>query len=388
MYQSFTSKFSKEHRSRCERCPRGLNRHVVDNLERIRKDIYCAVEFRKKENTSEAEKISLLKSDLNNILRHVFGDHSNCPTYIKHHCKDDQNYVPALEECNTFEKMSSIMRQLMYCAKDLIQGESNNAAEHYNSIVAKFVGGKRVNFSLSNSYKYKANAAAVQYNTKSALTAFYNAKFNQNPPDLARKLEVKRLQKTDRAKEIRKILKQNKVIRVPFCRVKENGPGPGYGDRCQRPDLSDEDFQNERRIHFEKLAKHHENKISVEANTRDKQKCNLWNEIVPKVVLSQDFGPICKAKALAVHVKQLTQRKHIETKTKRHHNESQPVAMQQLGKEQNISIRACGLYIDDEFNFLATSPAGMVNDSDMIVEIQCPLTITNMDPNDVNVLGK
>lgn len=371
-------------------CPRGLNRHVVDNLERIRKDIYCAVEFRKKEKTSEAEKISLLKSDLNNILHHVFGDHSNCPTYIKSHCTDDRNYVPALEECNTFEKMSSIMRQLMYCAKDLIQGETNNAAEHYNSIVAKFVGGKRVNFSLSNSYKYRANAAAVQYNTKKALSAFYNAKFNQNPPELAGKLEMKRLQKTDRAKERRKILKQNKVIRVPFCRVKGNGPGlgPGYGPDSQKPDLSDENFQNEKQIHFEKLAKHHKNRISVEANTRDKQKCKLWNEIVPKLVLSQDFGSICKARALAVHVKQLTQRKAVETKTKRHHNESQPVAMQQLGKEQNISFRACGLYIDDEFIFLAASPTGMVNDSDMIVEIRCPLAITNMDPNDVNVLGK
>lgn len=49
-------------------CPRGLNKHVVDNLERIRKDVCSAVQFRKKENTSEDEKISLLKSDLNNVL--------------------------------------------------------------------------------------------------------------------------------------------------------------------------------------------------------------------------------------------------------------------------------------------------------------------------------
>lgn len=370
-------------------CPRGLNKHVVENLERIRKDIHCAVEFRKRENTTENEKISLLKSDLNNILHHVFGDHSNCPVYIKQYCKDDdRNYVPALEECNTFEKMSSTMRQLMYCAKDLIQGESNNIAEHYNSIVAKFVGGKRVNFSLSNSYKYRANAAAVQYNSRTALSSFYNANFDINPPELARKLEYKRLHKSNRAKERRAEMKRNKIFRTPFCRMKGNGPGPGYGVHCQRPDMSEEDFQNEKRILLEKLEQHHKNRISVEENTRDKRKCNLWNAIVPKMILSNDFGSICKARAFPPHVKELTQRKPVETKAIRHQNESQSVAITQIAKQESLSIRGCGLCIDDECIFLAASPTGIVIDSDMIVEIQCPLAIFNKDPNDVSVLGK
>lgn len=370
-------------------CPRGLNKHVVQNLERIRKDIHCAVDFRKNETTSEDQKISLLKSDLNNILHHVFGDHSNCPDYIKHHCKhDDQNFVPALEECNTFEKMSSAMRHLMYCAKDLIQGESNNVAEHYNSIVAKFVGGKRVNFSLSNAYKYKANVAAVQYNSKAAVTAFYKANFDVNPPELTRKLEFKRLHKSNRAKERRTIMKQNKIFRIPFCRTKESGPGAGYGAHCQRPDLSEENFQNEKRILLEKLEQHQKNRVSVEEDTRDKQKCNLWNSIVPKIILSKDFGTICKARAFPSHVKELTQRKPVQTKAARHQNESQSVAMVQLAKQENLSIRSSGLYIDDECIFLAASPTGIVIDSEMIVEIQCPIAIFSKDPNDKSVLGK
>lgn len=381
--------FRKSIENSVKGCPRGLNKHVMDNLERIRKDIHCAVEFRKKENTTESQKISLLKSDLNNILHHVFGDHSNCPEYIKQYCKDDdRNYVPALEECNTFEKMSSSMRQLTYCAKDLIEGESNNIAEHYNSIVAKLVGGKRVNFSLSNAYKYRANAAAVQYNSRTAVTAFYKTKFGINPPELARKLELKRLHKSSRAKERRTIMKQNKIFRTPFCRNKESGPGPGYGVRCQRPDMSDENFKNEKRILLEKLGQHQKNRITVEESTRDKQKCSLWNAIVPKIILSRDFGSICKARAFVSHVKELTQRKPVETKAIRHQNESQPVAILQLAKQENLSIRECGLYIDQECIFLAASPTGIVIDSDMIVEIQCPLAIFNKDPNDMKVLGK
>lgn len=379
--------FRKNIEAAVKGCVRGLNRHVVDNLERIRKDVCSAVQFRKMEDTTHDEKISLLKSDLNNVLHHVFGDHANCPTYIHAHCKnDDRNYVPALEQCGTFEKMSSAMRQLMYCAKDLIEGETNNPAEHFNSIVAKFVGGKRVNFSLSNAYKFKANAAAVQHNTRTALSTFYNYKFKKYPPNLARKLELRRLYKTDRAKERRKIMKKNKIIRTPFCRIKQSGTG--YGPGSQRPDLSAEDFENEKKIHFEKLTKYHQDRIAIEEQTRSKERCNIWNEIVPKIILSEYFGPICKARTFAVHVKTLTSRKSVETKALRHQRESRPIALQQLMKEQNIQIRESGLHIDDVHMFLAASPTGIVIDSDMIVEIRCPLVITNMDPNDPDVLGK
>lgn len=367
-------------------CPRGLNKHVVDNLERIRKDIHSAIQYRKRGNTSPDETISLLKSDLSNILRHVFGDHSNCPSYIKSFCKDDRNYIPALEQCNTYEKMSTVMRKLMYCAKDLIKGETNNPAEHFNSIVAKFVGGKRVNFSLSDSYGYKAKIAAVQFNTKTALSSFYKTKFNKDAPLLARKIEQKRLRQAEQGKERRRIMKQNKIIRTPFCRVKDLGSG--YGPNAQTADMSAEDFENEKTIHLEKMENHQANKILIEEQTRNKQQSNVWNEIVPKILLSRDFGNICKAKSLSLWVKEKTQRHFFETKSTKHQKESQPVALQQLGAEQNLNVRAIGLVIDKEHNYLAASPTGTVSDNDMVIEIQCPLAITNMDPNDPNVLGE
>lgn len=368
-------------------CSRGLNRHVTDSMERIRKDICCAIQFRKKQNTNEDEKVSLLKSDLQNILHHVFGDHANCPSYIKAFCRDEEDFVPSLKACNTFEKMSAAVRQLMYSAKDLILGESNNVAEQYNSIVAKFVGGKRVNFSLSNSYTYKANASVVQFNTGTPVTALYQTIFKKNPPALVRKIELKRLRKTNTAKERRKTRKENKIVSVPFSRKKQTGPG--YGPNCQRPDLSPEDFEIEKEIFLEKLNQYHADRKTNEPITREKNKSTLWNEIAGKVILSKNFGLICKGRAFTSHVKELTQKQRGETKAMKHQNQSLSVAIQQLAKEQDIGIRECGMYIDDEHKFLATSPSGMVSagDTDMIVHVLCPFAITNMDPNDTAVLG-
>lgn len=147
-------------------CPRGTKKHVESSLERIRKGIACAVKYRNNEETDENKKVSLLKSDMSNVIHHVFGDHKNCPSYIKEFCKEEENLIPALIESGSYEKLSIPIRKLAYCAEDLLLGESNNIAEHYNSIVAKFVGGKRVNFAFPNSIYYKAHAAAVQFNTK------------------------------------------------------------------------------------------------------------------------------------------------------------------------------------------------------------------------------
>lgn len=203
-------------------CPRGLRTHVIKSMGRIIKDINSATEYRSKENKTNEEKVALLKSDINNVIHHVFGDHQNCPSYIEDKCNElDENYIPALQSSGTYEKLDQPTRRLMYCASDLLLGYTNNPAEHYNSIVAMFIGGKRVNFSLSNSYDYQANAATVQFNEKAPLKALYRHKFSSNPPFLATKIQVKRLRKTEQDKDRRKIRKQNKIYPKKFCRQKE-----------------------------------------------------------------------------------------------------------------------------------------------------------------------
>lgn len=367
-------------------CPRGLNKVVCNNLERIRKDVCCAVEYRKKENTTEAVKIASLKSDLNNIFNHVFGDHAKCPAYIKKSCKDTKNYIPALTACGTLEKMSKIMRKLTYCAKDLLKGETNNVAEHYNSIVAKLVGGKRINFSLSNAYQFKANAAAVQHNTLTSLSTFYRTKFKRRPSPLARKIELRRLQKCRRERDRRRRLKENKVYRKRFRSAKESGSG--YGENCQTTDLSPENLENEKEVYKEKLAANQRNRISIEENTRDKHESDLWQQMERMVLMSSNFGSICKARKLDGHVKKLLKCTSAETKSIRHERESEPMALMQLATQEKIIIQSCGLLIDEEDMCLAASPTGIVDAEHMIIMIKSPSAIFNMDPLDASVLGK
>ncbi|KAJ6647984.1 hypothetical protein Bhyg_03209 [Pseudolycoriella hygida] len=72
----------------------------------------------------------------------------------------------------------------------------------------------------------------------------------------------------------------------------------------------------------------------------------------------------------------------------KHNNESQSIALQQLAKEHQLFIRECGLYIDSENMCLAASPAGITEDGNMIIEIQCPIAITSKDPTEPSNLLK
>lgn len=46
----------------------------------------------------------------------------------------------------------------------MLQLENSNIVEQFNGIVAKYIGGKRINFSLGKSYKIRMNAAVIQHN--------------------------------------------------------------------------------------------------------------------------------------------------------------------------------------------------------------------------------
>jgi len=59
----------------------------------------------------------------------------------------------------------SILRRVVDNAVSLILDFTNNACEQFNSIINKFIAGKRINCSLKQSYNTRIQAAIISYNT-------------------------------------------------------------------------------------------------------------------------------------------------------------------------------------------------------------------------------
>jgi len=70
---------------------------------------------------------------------------------FRYFCKVDstsKNYVPEMEACSLWKDIIAAKNLVAFHADSLIHNLNNNFVESYNSIVEKFVGGERVNYSL------------------------------------------------------------------------------------------------------------------------------------------------------------------------------------------------------------------------------------------------
>lgn len=122
----------------------------MENLKRLRTSILMATQYRiKEESTDFMGKVSALSGDLRNVPSHVFGVHKQCSAlgYYKRSWKDkEKNLIPEMVDCGLYQDIETCLHRLIYNAPSLINNMNNNIAEQYNSVVCKFVAGKRVNF--------------------------------------------------------------------------------------------------------------------------------------------------------------------------------------------------------------------------------------------------
>jgi hypothetical protein len=66
-------------------------------------------------------------------------------------CQKDESDIMSI--CGLYEDIESCFKRLIDNAFSLILNMTNNLVEQYNSIVCKFIGGKRINFSLKGGYQ-------------------------------------------------------------------------------------------------------------------------------------------------------------------------------------------------------------------------------------------
>lgn len=134
----------------------------------ICKGIKVAAKHWRESNLGMVKKISNLEDDIMNAPLHYFGVHDKCKSYFCQKVTDQG----AVDNVNLLKKDGLYYEVLNLCqtyfagnAKSLLENNTNNAAEEFNNIVAKYLGGKRINYSLGQSYTARVAIAVVQYNS-------------------------------------------------------------------------------------------------------------------------------------------------------------------------------------------------------------------------------
>jgi len=147
------------------------------NILRMRKGIVKAIEYRKKENS-----VSGLRNDILNVVNHVFGNHNSCSKYFCNKT-DDINYMEKIVSTDGLF-IDSVMQPVRYLARhtsSLILNVDSNIVESFNAIIAKVIGGKRINFALKGSYAGRCAIATVTKNSKRPFYSLHKTILKNSP---------------------------------------------------------------------------------------------------------------------------------------------------------------------------------------------------------------
>jgi hypothetical protein len=158
---------SKRYSSSGKVVPVKIRAQLKNNIQRLRTGVDCAVKHYRCADMPNTQKLSALKKDIENGIYHVFGDHQNCASYFcKKEVSDTSNSITLMRECGVLDDISTYTNKLKFHAKSLLLHFTNNPVESFNSVVAKFVGGKRVNHTKRVGYELRCVAAAISYNSQ------------------------------------------------------------------------------------------------------------------------------------------------------------------------------------------------------------------------------
>ncbi|XP_050306168.1 uncharacterized protein LOC126743213 isoform X2 [Anthonomus grandis grandis] len=364
-----------------------LRKHILNNIRRMRTAVAMAVTQRNKEDKSFSIKIENLTKDLKNIPSHVFGEHLNCTAIGYFRCEKkfgEKNYIEEMKACGVLQDIEVCLNRLILHASSLLRNMDNNVAEHYNSVVCKFIGGKRINFSKRGSYQIRCEAAALSYNLGSGEyhRQIFKSIAEKSPSGHTKKFINRVKQRRINTLKIRpKTLfkKRNKLIALP-----DKDYGNQEADNSIQPDMEENLFEEKKKEFLEELEKNENEIKDLEISTRGQGGNPKWYQERSLRLTASNFGNICKMlektncknKVKAILYSKFRGNKHTKYGT-----EKEPFAIQQFEETYNLKVEMCGLFIDSECCALAASPDGLVG-SRGLVEVKCPSTASAISPTE------
>lgn len=351
-----------------------LRKLIDTKVKTLRDAVYTVAAIRHYESGDIQEREDKLRQDILDIVYHVFGEHGKCESHEWVCPTDDENHIPALRSYGLLQQLEMIMRDLSSHSRSLVQLLTNNAAEGFNSVVCKLLGGKRCFSGARGSYNARVYAAVLQYNGSRCLAALFESMKKNVPPMLNAMYKRRRV-----------IVEKNKVSRhlqERPSRARASGAEKHYGTRAQKLDKLPADMARARKLHEDSLRANANRRSDIEKETRAQGNSPAWHVYRKMMLTASNFGEICRRRSTTkVHnlVKKLMYYPIRENKVTKYGHVSEEKARKQLSDDLGEEIAECGLFISEEHPFLGASPDGLIGD-DGLAEFKCPFKAQTLTP--------
>jgi hypothetical protein len=350
------------------------NRSLVRGCShRLRNAIAGAVKHRSQLiNEPITKRIEELRCDILNSPYHVFGDHSNCNKYGNYFCKGkdkDNNHVPIMMEEGIFQVIMKLVNRVSDNAASLIHNVDSNCVEHYNAHVAKFVGGKRINFSRKSSYKTRCLGAVIAHNTGRLHSKVRQKLPRKSPGKLVAAIECQREKKVMRSAKRRLFEKSNQ----PTTKKRKIGE---YEYDSSGFTLVTDDAKTR---FLQSLALDKQQIETLQHRTVTQGRAELWHIERTKRLTASNFGTVCKMRRTTDKFRaayRLLKGLSNPVPAMVWGQNKEQVAIQDLETKINVKVIKCGFFVDPVHYFLGASPDGIIGE-DTLVEVKCPSASRN-----------
>lgn len=234
------------------------------------------------------------------------------------------------------------------------------------------IGGKRINYCLAKSYQSRVARAVVQYNTDGCSGSSYHKSKR------SKALPLKRLEKVRKLKTRKNLnAKKSKPPRARFA-DREVDKGVHYGPRCQRKDKSPHLFEIAKERFLAKLAEDQANRDYISATTLHRHLNRKWRDTRKKLLTSYYFSSIVKTRNRKTYPSVLDKivyqdEEFSNSAEHRHQKIYENKALSRfILMKGSLYLSECGLIIDENYSFLATSPFRLFGDTGIVV-VKCPV---------------
>lgn len=321
-----------------------------------------------KNKNDESPNVQNLFEDILLSHHHAFGNHMQCKSYFCNSHGQQENSQTDFFSGSLWQRICLLTQNIAAHARSLIHDVDSNIVERFHSIIAKYIGGKRVNFSLKQSYGTRCHAATASFNTHKSISRLYKNILTKSPRGKVKLLEERR---------IRKRHSNRKYVKRKTRNITFNKPDEDYGEQCKKPDVTDEVLEKLKENFVNSLKKTSEERAMIERQTILQRDSSEWMELRRSLLTASNFGRVIKRKLTtrcANLVKDILYKTNIDhVASIKHGLLNEKTAIMQLAKQTGIAIEPCGLFLDEDLPFLGATPDGIISD-DTIVEVKCPIS--------------
>lgn len=266
-----------------------------------------------------------------------------------------------LKSFGLYDKVEKVFRDLSCHSESLLFKKSTNIVELLNSLICRALGGKRVNWGLKSQYNTRVTGQVLQFNTGSAMCAFYDVK-DKKIPEVLEKVETNRYAKMEETRNRRLRYGSYRGGRDKY-QFGAKSAGKFYSKHHEDIDISQEDMEMQSKLWMDDLKEHQENRARIERETADRSNTDLRISLHKKILDSKHFQTACSWKTSVSCQSRVEAMLYPSNKfnpeSEVYSLDKEKAVKNNISKQRKCTTTDCGVFMDETHSFLSASSTAL-----------------------------